>query len=91
MNVIGGTVDDHCHSLHYSEDASKISKQMVAELRLNQRTPPLSAGDQMLQNVAGCLRQASFAPAGVAPFVLSHPAYAVGCILAPLRGFYIHS
>ncbi len=91
MNVIGGTVDDHCRSLYFSDDASKISKQIIAELRLNQRTPPLSAGDQMQQNVAGCVRQASFAPAGAAPFVLSHPACAVGCILAPLRGFYIHS
>jgi hypothetical protein len=35
MNLIGGTVDDHCRSLHFPDDASKMSKQIVAELRLN--------------------------------------------------------
>jgi hypothetical protein len=45
----------------------------------------LGAEDQMQQNIAGCMRQASFAPArGFSLRCYPPTACAVGCILAPL-------
>ena len=85
MNVISCAVADQCGCVDFADDASEVGKQISAKIWLNQRAPPSGAEDQMQQNIAGCMRQASFAPAGGFSFRCYPPtACAVGCILAPL-------
>jgi hypothetical protein len=50
----------------------------------------LGAEDQMQQNIAGCMRQASFAPAGASPFALTYPRLTPwAAFLRRCRGFLI--
>ena len=90
MNVVSCTVDDQCSCMNFADDASEVGKQISSKIRLDQRTPPLGAEDQMQQNIAGCVRQASFAPAGASPFAVTHPRLAPwAAFLRRYRGFLI--
>ena len=90
MNVISGTVDDQRRSASFTDDAPEVGKEISAEIWLDQRTPALGAEDQMQQNIAGCMGQASFAPAGASPFVLAYPRLAPwAAFLRRYRGFLI--
>src|SRR5580704_8299518 len=90
MNVISCAVDDQCSCMNFADDASEVGKQISAKIRLDQRTPPSGAEDQMQQNIAGCVRQASFAPAGASPFAVTHPRLAPwAAFLRRYRGFLI--
>jgi hypothetical protein len=85
MNVISCTVDDQRCSPNFTDDASEVGKQIRSKIWLDQGTPSLGAEDQMQQNIAGCMGQASFAPArGFSLRCYPPTACAVGCILAPL-------
>src|SRR5579862_866347 len=59
--------------MDFADDASEVGKQIRAKIWRDQRAPPLGAEDHMQQNIAGCMRQASFAPAGASPFGVIHP------------------
>ena len=90
MNVISCAVDDQCGCMDFADDASEVGKQISAKIWLDQRTPPLGAEDQMQQNIAGRMRQASFAPAGASPFAVTHPRLAPwAAFLRRYRGFLI--
>ena len=90
MNVISCAVDDQCGCLHFADDASEVGKQIRAELSFNERTPSLGAENQMQQDVARCMRQASFAPAGASPFAVTDPRLAPwAAFLRRYRGFLI--
>jgi hypothetical protein len=90
MNVVSCTVDDQRCSLNFADDASEVGKQISSKIWLDQRTPPSGAEDQMQQNIAGCMRQASFAPAGASPFAVTHPRLAPwAAFLRRYRGFLI--
>ena len=90
MNVISRAVDDQCGGMDFADDSSEVGKQISSKIWLDQRTPPSGAEDQMQQNIAGCMRQASFAPAGASPFVLAHPRLAPwAAFLRRYRGFLI--
>ena len=91
MNVVNCAVDDQRCSPNFTDDASEVGKQISSKIWLDQRTPPSGAEDQMQQNIAGCMRQASFAPAGASPFVFeSHPRLAPwAAFLRRYRGFVI--
>jgi len=91
MSVISCAVDDQCGCLHFADDAPEVGKQISSKIWLDQRAPPLGAENQMQQNVAGGMRQASFDPAGASPLFFRFPtACAVGCILAPLSRLSHH-
>src|SRR5579872_4789705 len=91
MNVVSCTVDDQRGCPNFTDDASEVGKQISAKIWLDQGTPPLGAEDQMQQNIAGCMRQASFAPArGFSLRCYPPTACAVGCILAPLSRLSHH-
>jgi len=88
MNVIGGAVDDDRRGLHSADDASQVGEQIVTEPRRNQSPSLLGAEDQVNNDVAGSVCHFSFAPLGLFVLKASLPtACAVGCNLAPLRGW----
>jgi len=72
MNVIGGAVDDQCGSPCFADDASEVGKEIVAELRLDERTAALGAENQMQQDVGRRVGQ-SLSPRWGSPFVVADP------------------
>jgi hypothetical protein len=90
MNVVNCAVDDQSRSPNFTDDASEVGKQIASKTWLDQRTASSGAEDQMQQNIAGCMRQASFAPAGASPFAVTHPRLTPwAAFLRRCRGFLI--
>jgi len=52
--------------MHLTNDSAQISKQCIAEFRLDQMPAPASREDEMQQDVPGRMRHCSFAPPGLA-------------------------
>lgn len=88
VDVIGSSVNDECRPFHLADDASEIREQIIAETRLDQRTPSLRRKNYMQQNVAESMRHRIFRPfRGFVLDLIGDPRLsAVGCILPPLRG-----
>jgi hypothetical protein len=57
MHAIGSPIDDQRRSLHLTDNASEVGKQIRTERWLDESTPALCAEDEMQQNVAGGMRQ----------------------------------
>jgi hypothetical protein len=65
VNMIGGPVDNQRSPIHLADNSTKISKQIIPKLHLNERTSPQRRENKMKQDISRCMRQASSALPGL--------------------------
>jgi len=74
--------------LHLADNASEVCEKVGADLRCDEGPATFGAEDEVKNKVAGGVRHVSSAPTELGYFGVRFPtACAVGCILAPLRGW----
>jgi hypothetical protein len=86
MHVVGSAIDAQHGSLQSANNAAYIRQEVRADLAADQRLAMFGAEYQMDKEIAARLRHVAFAPSGLAHIHALPRAYALGCILTPLRG-----
>src|SRR6266702_8851878 len=94
MNVIRGAVDDQCGSAHFADNASEVENYMQKDvgrcMRQSLSPPwgsPFVVADPRLAPWAAFLRRfAASLCRGLHSCAALRLSYAVGCVLAPVRG-----
>src|SRR5258705_5561247 len=73
--------------MQFADDPSQVGEKVGTNVRTYQREAGLGAEDQVEDNIAKRMRQFLSPLRGLPPFIRLPTACAVGCNLAPLRGW----